>query len=208
MSLSGRAGAKAVLVEADVVELPFGVVAAKIRPPVLRPGVVSRTALVNRLRADRSARVVSVVAPGGYGKTTLLAQWAARDDRPFAWISLDRRDNDPVVLLRHRRSAINEIMPVDPRLLDTLAAPERFDLDFASSRGSQRWSPPQTTVCSCSTTRTSVRRKRLDRGAGDRWPSTCPTARHSFSRAGSSASSTTKLRSTPACSRSVSATWR
>ncbi len=123
MSLSGRAGAKAVLIEADDRGLPFGVVAAKIRPPILRPGVVSRTALVNRLRAGRCARAVSVVAPGGYGKTTLLAQWATRDDRPFAWISLDRRDNDPVVLLRHVAAAINEIIPVDPRLLDALAAP-------------------------------------------------------------------------------------
>ncbi len=123
MSLSGRAGAKTVLVEADDRGLPFGVVAAKIRPPLLRPGAVSRTALVNRLRAGRSARAVSVVAPGGYGKTTLLAQWAARDDRPFAWVSLDRRDNDPVVLLRHVVAAIDEIIPVDPRLLDALTAP-------------------------------------------------------------------------------------
>ncbi len=123
MALSGRAGAKTVLVEADDAALPFGVVAAKIRPPLLRPGAVSRTALVNRLRAGRSARAVSVVAPGGYGKTTLLAQWAARDDRPFAWVSLDRRDNDPVVLLRHVAAAIDEIVPVDPRLLDALGAP-------------------------------------------------------------------------------------
>ena len=122
MSLSGRAGAKTVLVEADDAALPFGVVAAKIRPPLPRPGAVSRTALVNRLRAGRSARAVSVVAPGGYGKTTLLAQWAVRDDRPFAYVSLDRRDNEPIVLLRHVAAAINEIIPVDPRLLDALAA--------------------------------------------------------------------------------------
>src|SRR5437899_170808 len=123
MSLPGCAGAKAVLVEADELGLPFGVVAAKIRTPALRPGVVSRTALVNRLRAARTARAVSVVAPGGYGKTTLLAQWATRDDRPFAWVSLDRRDNDPIVLLRHIAASINEIILVDPRLLDALAAP-------------------------------------------------------------------------------------
>ena len=123
MSLSGRAGAKTVLVEADDAALPFGVVSAKVRPPLPRPGVVSRTALVNRLRAGRSSRVVSVVAPAGYGKTTLLAQWAVRDDRPFAWVSVDRRDNDPVVSLRHVAAAINEIIPVDPRLLDSLAAP-------------------------------------------------------------------------------------
>ncbi len=118
MSLSGRAGAKTVLVESDEVELPFGVVATKIRPPAVRDGAVLRTALVHRLRAERSARTVSVVAPGGYGKTTLLAQWAARDDRSFAWVSLDRRDSDPVVLLRHIAAAIATIVPVHPGLLD------------------------------------------------------------------------------------------
>ena len=124
MSLSGRAGAKAVLVEPHGVELPFGVVATKIRPPAVRPGAVARTALVNRLRADRSARVVSIVAPGGYGKTSLLAQWAERDDRAFAWISLDRRDSDPVVLLRHLVAALATVVPVRRRFLDTLAAAE------------------------------------------------------------------------------------
>ncbi len=124
MSLSGRAGAKPVLVEASDGRLPFGVVEAKVRPPALRPGLVSRTALVNRLRAGRAARAVSIVAPGGYGKTILLAQWAARDERPFAWISLDRRDNDPVVLLRHVAAALNEIGSVESRLLDALVAPD------------------------------------------------------------------------------------
>ncbi len=120
--LSGRAGAKAVLVESDEPELPFDVVAAKIRRPIPRPGTISRTALVNRLRADRSARAISVVAPGGYGKTTLLAQWAMRDDRTFAWVSLDRRDNDPLVLLRHVAAAIHAVAPTDLRTLDALAS--------------------------------------------------------------------------------------
>ncbi len=120
--LSGRAGAKAVLVESDESELPFDIVAAKIRRPIPRPGTISRTALVNRLRADRSARAISVVAPGGYGKTTLLAQWALRDDRPFAWVSLDRRDNDPIVLLRHVAAAIHAVAPTDLRTLDALAS--------------------------------------------------------------------------------------
>ena len=122
ISLAGRAGAKAVLVESDESELPFDVVAAKIRRPAPRPGTISRTALVNRLRADRSARAISVVAPGGYGKTTLLAQWAMRDDRTFAWVSLDRRDNDPLVLLRHVAASIHAVAPTDLRTLDALAA--------------------------------------------------------------------------------------
>jgi ATP/maltotriose-dependent transcriptional regulator MalT len=52
---------------------------------------VSRTALVNRLRAAGAFPTVIVVAPAGYGKTTVLAQWAAKDARPFAWLSIDER---------------------------------------------------------------------------------------------------------------------
>ena len=61
--------------------------------------MVSRTGLVNRLRAARSFPVASIVAPRGYGKTTLLAQWAARDDRPFAFVALDTRVTDAAALV-------------------------------------------------------------------------------------------------------------
>src|SRR4051794_9486428 len=118
-----RAGAKAVLVEGAADALPFDVVESKIHPPASAAGAVSRTALVNRLRADLGTRAVSVVAPAGYGKTTLLAQWAARDERRFAWIALDRRDNDPVVLLRHVAAALDALGPLDARALNALAAP-------------------------------------------------------------------------------------
>ena len=62
-------------------------VRTNMRRPVQGPDAVPspafRTALVNRLRAARSFTVVSVVAPLGYGKTTLLSQWEGRDDRSF-----------------------------------------------------------------------------------------------------------------------------
>jgi LuxR family transcriptional regulator, maltose regulon positive regulatory protein len=119
-----RAGARAVLVEPAADALPFDVVESKLRPPAAPAGAVSRTALVNRLRADLGTRVVSVVAPGGYGKTTLLAQWAARDERRFAWVTLDRRDNDPVVLLQHLAAALDALTPIDGRALNALAAPK------------------------------------------------------------------------------------
>jgi LuxR family maltose regulon positive regulatory protein len=103
--------------------LPFEVAEPKIDVPVLRSGLVSRTALVNRLRAKSDVPIVAVSAPAGYGKTTLLAQWAERDPRPFAWISVDERDRDVIVLLRHVAAALNAITPLDPELLEALAAP-------------------------------------------------------------------------------------
>jgi LuxR family maltose regulon positive regulatory protein len=81
------------------------VVQAKLRPPTLRQGLVARPALVNRLRRE-TAPVVSVVAPPGYGKTTVLVQWAAAEARPVAWLTLDARDNDVAVLLPHVAAAI------------------------------------------------------------------------------------------------------
>jgi LuxR family maltose regulon positive regulatory protein len=103
--------------------LPFDVVEAKIHAPVLRSGLVSRTALLNRLKAATSGPLVVVTAPAGYGKTTLLAQWAGRDRRPFAWVSVDTRDADPILLLRHVGAAIHAFEPLEPNTLDALAAP-------------------------------------------------------------------------------------
>ena len=101
---------------------PFDVVESKIHVPSLRSGTVSRTALVNRLRATAEP-IAILTAPAGYGKTTVLAQWAVRDSRPFAWISLDERDNDSIVLLRHVALALHGIEPLAPSVLDTLAVP-------------------------------------------------------------------------------------
>jgi LuxR family transcriptional regulator, maltose regulon positive regulatory protein len=101
----------------------FDVVESKLHAPLPRPGVVSRTALVNRLRVTQSFPVATVTAPAGYGKTTLLAQWSARDKRAFAWVSIDERDNDPIVLLRHIAASLHEIEPLDGPVLDALRSP-------------------------------------------------------------------------------------
>jgi LuxR family maltose regulon positive regulatory protein len=67
---------------------------------------------VNRLRAA-SASLVMLVAPAGYGKTTLAAQWAERDRRPFAWLSADESDDDAAVLLARLAAALERIRPDD-----------------------------------------------------------------------------------------------
>jgi LuxR family maltose regulon positive regulatory protein len=96
---------------------------SKLRSPSARPGIVSRPALVDRLLAAASAPVICVVAPPGYGKTTLLAQWATRKRPRVGWVSVDRRDNDPVVLVRYLTAALDRLEPLDPQVLDALAAP-------------------------------------------------------------------------------------
>jgi len=65
---------------------------------VIPAGSVRRLMLIDRLRQGASGPVVSVVAPAGYGKTTLISQWAEANGQAFAWVSVDERDNDPKVL--------------------------------------------------------------------------------------------------------------
>src|SRR3954451_4170831 len=57
-------------------------------PPPLRSGLVPRAHLLRRLVASRDQPVALLVAPAGYGKTTLVTEWALRDERPFTWIAL------------------------------------------------------------------------------------------------------------------------
>jgi LuxR family maltose regulon positive regulatory protein len=101
----------------------FEVLRSKLDVPPQRPGLVDRTRVVERLSRARSSRFVSVVAPPGYGKTTALAQWAARDARAFAWVSLDHRDNDPVVLLTYIAEALDADASVDPSIFKALVTP-------------------------------------------------------------------------------------
>jgi LuxR family maltose regulon positive regulatory protein len=122
--MTGTATARAALqLVARPPGLPFDVLRSKLRIPEPRPGSIWRTALVNRLRATRTSRLVTLVAPAGYGKSTVLAQWASRDDRQVAWLSLDERDDDAVVLLRHLAAALNELEPIAPEVLQALVEP-------------------------------------------------------------------------------------
>ena len=68
---------------------------------------------MNRLRAS-STSLVTLVAPAGYGKTTLAAQWVERERRPCAWLSVDESDDDPAVLLARLGEALESI-PADDR---------------------------------------------------------------------------------------------
>jgi LuxR family maltose regulon positive regulatory protein len=96
---------------------------SKLRSPSVRPGAVRRSLLIERLARGDPRPIVSVVAPAGYGKTTLLSEWAERSGQAFAWVSLDERDNDPKVLLTYVAEALNEVGPVDQRVLGALASP-------------------------------------------------------------------------------------
>jgi len=79
---------------------PFELLESKLQPPRLGDRSVPRRELVDRLNRSTGSPIVVVSAGPGYGKTTALAQWVeSRGQQRSAWISADREDNDPVVLL-------------------------------------------------------------------------------------------------------------
>ena len=88
-----------------------------------RPGILARTALIERLLSAPTPGVISVVAPAGYGKTTLLAQWAECRQPRAAWVSADDHDNDLAVLLTYLAVAVDRVERLDPALFRALAAP-------------------------------------------------------------------------------------
>jgi LuxR family maltose regulon positive regulatory protein len=89
---------------------------AKLSIPQPRRGSVSRAPLIETARSS-DCRVVGLTAPAGYGKSTLLVQWALAEDRRVAWVSLDRLDDDPAALLTLLASAYARVSPGNSDLI-------------------------------------------------------------------------------------------
>ena len=127
----------------------YPLVEAKLHPPTTRPGTVERTQLVRLLTAAAGPPIVSVVAPPGYGKTTLLAQWTSRERRPVVWLTIDDLDNTPAVLLSYLAVAFDRIEPVDHAIQAAIAAPRERLLATAVPRLASelaRWPKPAAIV--------------------------------------------------------------
>lgn len=93
---------------------------AKFSIPSPREGAVSRAALIDTARTS-GRRVVSISAPAGYGKSTLLAEWARVEDRQVAWVSLSHFDDDPARLLALLASAYARVSPGNDELVADVA---------------------------------------------------------------------------------------
>ena len=64
-----------------------------------------------------------LVAPAGYGKSTLLTDWAQQDERTSAWLTLDERHNDPALLLGAIASILDTIEPIGDEVFAPLSTP-------------------------------------------------------------------------------------
>ena len=89
-----------------------GDVTQRYRAPSLGDGLVSRQRLFARLLDPSGPPLALVTAPAGYGRTTLLADWAGRDPRGVAWIALDKsHDDDPALLAAAVSEALDRPTP-------------------------------------------------------------------------------------------------
>lgn len=98
--------------------------ATKLHVPAIAAQLVQRAALLDVLSAGRHRKVTLLSAPAGWGKTTLLGQWAlgSGDDARFGWLTLDPSDNDPVWFWMYAIAALQTISPqVGVRAVELLA---------------------------------------------------------------------------------------
>ena len=87
--------------------------ATKLFIPPVRPGLVSRTRLLQKLNETLSRSLALISAPAGFGKTTLLAQWihSAQPPIPTGWLSLEETENDPARFWDYFIAAVKSVHP-------------------------------------------------------------------------------------------------
>lgn len=102
-------------------EPPFELIESKLHPETPRRGMVVRASLVRELLAVE-APVTTVIAPPGYGKTTLLAQWAAAQGQRLVWLSVDDSDNDARVLLTYLAAGLDRVEPIGPGVFEAIGS--------------------------------------------------------------------------------------
>ncbi len=99
----------------------------KLYLPPTRSDLVVRSQLLQALDHSQQQKLTLLSAPAGFGKTTLLSMWLTRSQQRYAWLSLDKRDNDPGRFWLYIATTLQKIIPeiqeeVLP-LLSTLALP-------------------------------------------------------------------------------------
>jgi LuxR family transcriptional regulator, maltose regulon positive regulatory protein len=87
------------------------ILATKLYLPRLRPNVVSRPRLLERLNEGLHRKLTLIAAPAGFGKTTLVSEWVVTCGQPVAWLSLDDQDSDPARFLTYFIAALRTVAP-------------------------------------------------------------------------------------------------
>jgi len=83
----------------------------KFFAPPIRSSQIARPRLSNLIDCGLDRALILVSAPPGYGKTTLVSSWLQEKKIPFAWLSLDSGDNDPIRFLQYLIAAMAPFAP-------------------------------------------------------------------------------------------------
>jgi ATP/maltotriose-dependent transcriptional regulator MalT len=97
--------------------------ATKLHVPRPQPGFVPRPRLVQALSEGLARGRVLICAPAGFGKTSLLADWARGGGLPVAWLGLEAGDNDPARFWRYVVAALDQAQPGIAERLGPLLGP-------------------------------------------------------------------------------------
>jgi LuxR family transcriptional regulator, maltose regulon positive regulatory protein len=93
----------------------------RFQPPVSSQHAVMRHAILAQLESAGVKRVTTIIAPAGYGKTSLAAQWFASlrgQGFRLAWLPLDQEHGDSIVFLRILLDAVNSVLLEDAQGVD------------------------------------------------------------------------------------------
>src|SRR5690349_3730708 len=93
---------------------PHPALVAKVLVPSRRAGVVTRRRLLDQLQRHVERRLQLVVAPAGYGKTTLLVEFVHEQrqrGRPVYWLTLDEHDADARSFFEHLVLSVRQRFP-------------------------------------------------------------------------------------------------
>jgi LuxR family maltose regulon positive regulatory protein len=96
-----------------------GLLQTKFMPPRLHSTIIPRPELLARLDDSLNKRLTWITGPTGFGKTTLVNLWITHRGVPFAWVTLDANDNDPV---RFWAYIITALRTIDPAIGKTTLA--------------------------------------------------------------------------------------
>ena len=117
------------------------VLATKLFIPSRRANTVERPRLMDRLSQGLDGKLSLITAPAGFGKTTLVIEWLARQsDQKSAWISLDESDSEPVRFLTYLLAAIQNVYPEFAQSAgSSLSSSQAPNLDFLTDEILNEW---------------------------------------------------------------------
>ena len=108
----------------------------KMNIPLTRHKLVGRWNLFHRLNEVVNYKLALIVAPAGFGKTTLISSWIRaeiKDLLPTVWISLDEDDNTPNSFWSYFLMAFSKIFPSIKEILQLGVGYQNFDILLVKS---------------------------------------------------------------------------